>query len=124
MTLLSTKLLSAGYPVGIVKCAVRSAMALSSAELRNTKERSGDDCAIAFVHTFDPAHPSLVKEIKERISRLFTSTECRAIFGNTRIIDSRREPKNLLRILQHSKFEETRSAAYDKGVSRCVNKEL
>ena len=119
MSLLSSKLRNAGYPEGVVNCAVASAMALSSSELRNSKNVSEDDGAIAFVHTFDPAHPSLLREIKNRISRLFTSTECRAIFGNTRIIDSRREPKNLLRILQHSRFDETGSTVYEKGVLRC-----
>ena len=122
MKALSSKLLNAGYPIGLVNCATKSAMALSSKDLIKPKEKLGEEDVIAFVHTFDPAHPSLLWEIKNRISRLFTSTECRAIFGGTRIIDSRREPKNLLRIFQHSRFQETGSALYEKGVSRCGHK--
>ena len=119
---LSSKLLNAGYPTGLVKCAAQTALSLTSQDLCNNKKSIDDDSAIAFVHTFDPAHPALLAEIRDRISRLFTSTECRAIFGNCRIIDSRREPKNLLRILQHSRFDESRSAFGKKGVSRCGSK--
>ena len=74
MSLLSSKLRNAGYPEGVVNCAVASAIGLSSDELRKSKDSSEDHGAIAFVHTFDPAHPTLLWEIKNRISRLFTST--------------------------------------------------
>ena len=59
-----------------------------------------------------------MREIKSIISRLFTSRECRPVFGDTRIIDSRREPRSLLRMFQHSKFDEVRPAS----ISRCVTK--
>ena len=46
--------------------------------------------------------------------------ECLDAFGNTKIIDSRREPSNLLRLLQKSRFDETGSAANVKGVTKCM----
>ena len=119
MAALSSKLIKSGYPVGIVHSATQDAMALSSEDLRKPKDHADDNSAIAFVHTYDPAHPAILWEIKNRISRLFTSLECRKIFGDSRIIDSRREPKNLLRLLQHSRFDETGSTAYNKGVTKC-----
>ena len=98
-------LIAGGYPVGMVQSAVRSAMRLSTLDLRKKKVNEPEDNNyIAFAHTFDPVYPGLMMEIRSKIARLFTSTELKPIFGNTRIIDSRREPKNLLRILQHSRF--------------------
>ena len=60
---------------------------------------------IPFVHTFDPALPQLFGIIKEITSRLYTNRELMKIFSNTRILDSRREPRSLGRILQHPRFE-------------------
>ena len=93
---LSAMLSAGGYPVGLIKSAVQAAMALSVSDLRNHKKsKSTDDNVIAFVHTYDPTYPGLLREIKSIISRLFTSRECRPVFGDTRIIDSRREPRSL-----------------------------
>ena len=116
---LSLKLINAGYPVGLVHSAVQNALSLSSEDIHIRKDKVEDDDVIAFVHTYDPAHPAVLWEIKNRISRLFTSIECRPIFGDSKIINSRREPKNLLRLLQYSRFDETGSTAYNKGVSKC-----
>ena len=120
MAALSLKLINAGYPEGLVHSAIQNAMALSSDDLqKHQKNDAEDDSLMTFVHTYDPAHPAVLWEIKNRISRLFTSTECAPIFGDTKIINSRREPKNLLRLLQYSRFDETGSTAYNKGVSKC-----
>ena len=40
MRVLSSKLLNAGYPIGLVKCAAQSAMTLSSNDLIKQKEKS------------------------------------------------------------------------------------
>ena len=117
---LSDLLIIGGYPIGMVRSAVQSAMRLSTLDLRKKKDfEPEDDNYIAFVHTFDPVYPGLMMEIRSKIARLFTSTELKPIFGNTRIIDSRREPKNLLRILQHSRFDEVRPTFRSAGVTKC-----
>ena len=74
---------------------------------------------MTFVHTYDPAYPGLLNDIKSRISRLFTSKECRPIFGGSRIIESRREPPSLLRMFQHSRFEDFSNASIAGGVTKC-----
>ena len=102
---LSASLLQGGYPVGLVNSAVQDAMMLTVVQLQTTKKT--DDDIITFVHTFDPSHPDLLWRIKNVVSRIFTSVECKHIFGGTKIIDSRREPSSLLRLLQHSRFDES-----------------
>ena len=116
---LSTLLKAGGYPVGLIHSAVERAMSLSTLDLRIKKERSKDDNFITFVHTYDPAYPDLLRNVRGIISRLFTSRECRHIFGDTRIIDSRREPSNLLRMFQHSRFDESRGMSVARGVTKC-----
>ena len=117
---LSAMLMAGGYPIGMIQSAVQGAMGLSTLDLRNKrKSESKDDNFVAFVHTFDPVYPGLLGRVRSIISRLFTSTELRPIFGSTRIIDSRREPKNLLRMFQHSRFDEIRPAFISGGVTRC-----
>ena len=119
MVALSSRLSKAGYPEGLVHSAVQRAMLLSTSDLRQPKSAVEDDKVLPFVHTYDPAHPGLLKEIRNLTSRLFTSVECKPIFEDTRIIDSRREPSSLLRLLQYSRFDESGSAVNKKGVTKC-----
>ena len=117
---LSAKLLAGNYPVGVVNTAVQDAMALSTPELRNykPKDKSEDD-VVAFVHTFDPTRPGLLQKVKEIVSRLYTSSQTKHIFGNMRIIDSRREPFCLKRVFQRSRFNEPGRLIVDTPVSKC-----
>jgi hypothetical protein len=122
MAELSTRLLAGSYPEGLVRSAVQSAMMLSTSDLRKQREKKNGDDIITFVHTFDPAHPDLFGRIKDLVSRLFTSVECRHIFGGTKIIDSRRETASLLRKFQHSRFDESWSTENNRGVIKCGGK--
>ena len=116
---LKSRLMSGAYPEGLVNSAIQAAMKLSTGELRKTKDEALDDDVIAFVHTFDRAHPDLLWKIKGLMSKLYTSLDCIPIFGNVKIIDSRREPSNLLGIFQFSRFDESGSAANKREVTRC-----
>ena len=116
---LSARLKLGGYPEGMVKSAVQMAMGLSVSDLRKVKPKSEDGDCITFVYTYDPEYPEFMNNIKSIISRLFTSRECRPIFGNSRIIDSRREPASLLRMFQHSRFDDPLSEAIMRGVTKC-----
>lgn len=119
MSDLSSRLRAGGYPEGLIHSAVQDAMMLSTSELRKPKVLTAGGDIITFVHTFDPAHPDLFWRIKGLFSRLSTSVECRPIFGDTKIIDSRREPSSLVRLLQRSRFDESGSVANKKGVTKC-----
>ena len=103
--------------MGLINSAVQGAMMLSTEECESSKNT--DEDIITFVHTFDPSHPDLLWRVKNLVSRIFTSEECKHIFGNTKIIDSRREPSSLFRLLQHSRFDESGSAYSQWGVTRC-----
>ena len=112
---LSARLKLGGYPEGMVRSAIQMALGLSVSDLRKVKLRSEDDNCITFVYTYDPEYPDFMNNIKSIISRLFTSRECKPIFGNSRVIDSRREPASLLRMFQHSRFDDPWSAPMSRG---------
>ena len=116
---LSAKLKVGGYPVGVINSAVQMAAGLSVSDLRATKPKSDGEDLLTFVHTYDPAYPELMNNVKSRISRLFNSRECRPIFGGSRIIESRREPSSLLRMFQHSRFDDSVSGSIRGGVTKC-----
>ena len=90
-------------------------------DLRRVKEIETPNNEIAFVHQYDPSLPQVFPRIKELTSRLSSCRELRSIFGDTRIINSQREPQSLGRLLQHSKFEETAltESGTSVGVKRC-----
>ena len=119
MQQLSAKLREGKYPQGVVNSAVQQAMGMSVSELRKYNPKKDSDNIITFVHTYDPEYPDLFYDVLRIFSRLSTSAISKPIFGNTRIIDSRREPLNLLRMFQHSRFDDLRSAALIRGVTKC-----
>ena len=108
-----------GYPQGMVATACAHAMSLDVDDLRKTKEKQPHVNEIAFVHTYDPTLPQLFSKIEEFTSRLYTSRELKPIFGETRIINSQREPLNLGRLLQHSRFEDSPLNVGDTRVKKC-----
>ena len=116
---LTVRLRTSGYPAGLVKSAVARAMSLSTVDLRHHRRTADEGDSIAFVHTYDPSRPSLMKGIGEITSRLRLTGECKNIFRDTRIIDSRREPLNLLRHFQHSKFDDSGLVDCSAGVTKC-----
>ena len=94
-------------------------MKLSPQELRGPKASTSDDKVISYVHTYNPYRPNLMKNVRDITSRLFTSKECRGSFGDVKIINSQREPSSLLRLFQHSRFDEFRLTDVSFGVSKC-----
>ena len=68
-------------PMGVIRSAVQMAVGLSVSDLRSSRPRSDEEDLMTFVHTYDPAYPGLLNDIKSRISRLFMSKEFRPILG-------------------------------------------
>ena len=116
---LKAKLERCDYPTGLVSTAIRNAICLDKNDLRKTKESKSSSLEIAFVHQYDPSLPQLFPLIKEYTSRLHTSRELKLIFGETRIINSQREPSSLGRMLQHSRYDDSNLTNNDSGVKKC-----
>ena len=121
MNALAKKLANSNFPLGMVRTAIMSAFNNDPKDLRKQSlNKSSDEVdSISFVHFYDPSLPKIFSEVKTLISRIFTSGDLRPIFGGVRIVDSLREPSNLTRTLQHSRFDGSSGADHLTGVSRC-----
>ena len=118
---LRAKLIRCRYPVGLVDTAISSARQLQTSELRKAKRKEWNDQtqSLTFVHTYDPTLPDLVPQIKDAISRIYTSREVKHIFGKTRFINSQREPQNLERLLHRPCFEDPSLTNVETGNKKC-----
>ena len=122
MNALALKLANSNFPLGMVRTAIMSAFDNDPKDLRkqSLNNKSSDEVdSISFVHFYDPSLPKIFSEVKALISRIFTSGDLRPIFGGIRIVDSLREPSNLTRTLQHSRFDGSSGADYLTGVRKC-----
>ena len=120
MNALAKKLANSNFPLGMVRTAIMSAFNNDPKDLRKQSlNKSSDEVdSISFVHFYDPSLPKIFSEVKTLISRIFTSGDLRPIFGGVRIVDSLREPSNLTRTLQHSRFDGLSGTDHLTGVSR------
>ena len=119
MNVLKENLLALGYPLGIVKTAVHVMLNTNKNSLRIVTSREGNNNVLAFVHDFDPSLPQIFQEVKKLTSRIFSSRELKPIFKDFRLLDSQREPPNLLRLLQHSKYDGNTEALIGTKVTKC-----
>ena len=115
---LQAKLERCGYPQGLVATACECAKTLNVKDLRTLKHKETTSNEVAFVHTYDPGLPQLFPLIQGFTSRLYTSRELKPIFGETRIINSQREPSNLVHLLQHSRFEDSTVKVNGTGIKK------
>ena len=105
MNELSLKLENCGYPTHTINTAIKSAMQLNTLDLRIKKQKQESNDVITFVNTYNPIYPGLVGAVKSHFLKLQLSSETQEIFRKTIIISSLKEPKNLKRLFQHSKFD-------------------
>ena len=122
MNALAQKLSNSNFPLGMVRTAIKSAFNQDPKKLRKekrTEEGSDETGSISFVHFYDPTLPKLFSEVKTLISRIFTSGDLRPIFGGVRIVDSLREPSNLTRTLQHSRFDGSSDSVSSTVITGC-----
>ena len=92
------------YPLGIIIDGIEKAKQLSVAELRTPRPKTNSDI-IPFVHTHDPGITNVFTTVKANIPILMRSERIKRIIPHNKIIDSRRQPLNLKRILSRAKFQ-------------------
>ena len=105
-------------PPGLINDGVDKARKLSIAELRTPRPKTNSDI-IPFVHTHDPAITNIFSAVKANFPILMRSERIKRLI---KIINSRRQPKNLKRILSKAKFQSDTSTDYKVetcGDTRC-----
>ena len=119
MQILVENLITAGYPKGLVTTAAKKARNTDKNSLRELKSREDSEKILAFVMTHDPSLPQIAWDVRNLISRIYHSKELKPIFKDYKIVNSKREPLNLLRILQHSRFDEFPEVNQRRDIVKC-----
>ena len=88
-------LVQQNYPKSLITKGVEKATSLSQEELRAPKNRNSNTKTLQLVLTHNPNNPQIINRIKQNLQFLKNSEKIKPILENTKLIVSRRQPKNL-----------------------------
>lgn len=118
---LKTYLLRQDYPENLIDSAIRKAITIPVNELRRTKDHQPINNEIPFVITHNPRNHNVHNSARKYLPILHQSPNLKELIPESSIINSRRQPPNLKRLLTKSKFEseETEFKVTKCGDKRC-----
>lgn len=106
------------YPGTLVQQSIERAKAIPLAELRSTTRRENDTDIIPFVSTHNPCNPNMYEIIRTSLPLLRQNEELKTLFPVESILKSKRQPKNLKRILTRARFGKVKPFS----VKKCEDK--
>ena len=100
---------------------MEKATSLSQEKLRAPKNRNTNTKTLPLVLTHNPNNPQIINRIKQNLQFLKNSEKIKPILENTKLIVSRRQPKNLKKQLTQARFvsERTSNTVTQCGEPRC-----
>ena len=108
-----------GYPISVIKKGIELAIKIPISELRSPKKDNKED-TIAFVSTFNKRNPELFTHLKQYTHILKRNEKMKNILDSTKLIKSKRQNKNLKKLLTSSRVEETLSlGSFKCNKNRC-----
>jgi hypothetical protein len=113
---METSLLQRGYPITLIKHGIQKACDLSIDTLRTPKDKS-DENVSTFVTTYNPNNVNMWNIVQNSIGVLSTDTRCNKLMNHINLINSRRQPPNLKKLLTSAKFDSNQHI-----ISRCSDK--
>lgn len=108
-------LMKRNYPEKIIDDAIEKCKKLDRKDLLNPIQRNKTQCIIPLVTTYNPRNPNVTRTVKHLNEVLKTDETFSKIFEKQKFINSKRQPKNLRRILTKSNFTEKT----DYKVTKC-----
>ena len=94
------------YPKILVEDGIRRAKNIPQEELKKTKPpEENNNINIACVTTYNPNNPNVLSTIKNTLPLLKQSPQMNKIVDKIKIINSKRQPPNLKRILTRARFQ-------------------
>ena len=115
---LKAHLIKSKYPANIINSAINKAASLEQSDLRINKEKETSEL-IVFVSTYNPKNPNISHFIYNAMSLLKSNIILKEIFGDVKLINSRREPPSLQDLLVRSSFTTDKP---EFGVKKCHKK--
>ncbi|XP_062579660.1 uncharacterized protein LOC134241640 [Saccostrea cucullata] len=98
-------LLKQGYPQNLIDNGILKAKGYERSELLSTNTQENKTDIIPFVHTHNPRNHNLTSVVHQLNNVLKTDRSTQQIYRDVKFINSRRQPKNLRRILCSSHFK-------------------
>lgn len=95
-----------GYPEKLIENGIEKAKNYDRQQLLTTSTREKDDIIIPFVHTHNPRNRNINPIITQLNNLLKDDQSTKEIFKDIKFISSKRQPKNLKRILCPSNLKE------------------
>ena len=96
-------LLKQNYPESLIDGGIEKAMNLEKSTLRTVKDRT-EDQVMPYVSTHNPKNPEIYNVIQFNLPILHEDPKMSNILSNFKMIKSKRQPKNLKRMLTKAKF--------------------
>ena len=109
-------LTSRGYPHKLIEHGIRKAEGIPIHVLRNCEKQKDTADTLAYVSTFNPRHPEIFNLIYNNIPILKCSVKMNNVMKDVKLIKSKRQPRNLKKILTQAKFEDSESTPQ---ISKC-----
>lgn len=106
-----------GYPLPLIDKGISLAEGIPLAELRNHPKNNKDQ-HLAYVTTYNRCNPELFVEIHKELNQLQKNDRLNKLLNETKIIKSKRQPKNLKQTLTSAYFGNDTI----QGVKKCNNK--
>ena len=111
-------LMKRGYPAGLIQNGIEKASSLSIETLRTPKPVTETN-ACAFVSTFNPNNKNMCDVIHNSLDGLQADTRCKRLVDSISIINSKRQPPNLKKMLTRARFEVNTPTVSQCGDKRC-----
>ena len=92
------------YPPDLITSTINKAKDIPQGELRKVKVKTQDKNTSAFVSTYNPHNPYIFPMIKNTFPVLRKSNKLSNVADNIKIINSKRQPLNLKKILTRARF--------------------
>ncbi|KAJ8020006.1 hypothetical protein HOLleu_41826 [Holothuria leucospilota] len=113
---LSACLTTRGYPHKLIEHGIRKAESIPIHILRNCEKQRDTTDTLAYVSTFNPRHPEIFNLICHNMPILNCSVKMNTVMKDVRLIKSKRQPRNLKKMLTQAKFEDSESTSQ---ISKC-----
>ena len=113
---LQKQLLEQNYPLNIIRDGISRAKQKGPITTPTQRTESQNNDVIAFVHTHNPRNQNMTPAIQTARHLLRRSETMETVLQKKKIINSKRQPKNLKRILTSSKFD---SQEHTPRVTKC-----
>ena len=110
-------LVQRGYPILLIDKGIELAEQIPLSELRNPQPKK-EEQPLAYISTYNKSNPELFQEIHTNLQQLKKNERLNKLLNTTKIIKSKRQPKNLKQILTSAYLGNYTT----QGVTKCNKK--